>query len=120
MNGVVIKSTGAICWVKDDNGEKHECVIRGKFRMANIRDTNPVAVGDYVEFNKLDGLSQVVKIKKRKNYIIRKSVNLSKHSQILAANIDQALLLVTLKQPETSTGFIDRFLVTAEAYKISC
>ncbi|NQY08255.1 MAG: ribosome small subunit-dependent GTPase A [Flavobacteriales bacterium] len=118
MKGVVVKSTGGTCWVKDESGDRHECVIRGKFRMKNIRDTNPVAVGDFVEFNKEEGLSQITEIGKRKNYIIRKSINLSKQTQILAANIDQVLLLVTLEQPGTSTGFIDRFLVSAEAYQI--
>lgn len=119
MKGIVIKSTGSWYTVRLENGEKVEARILGKFRMSGIRTTNPVAVGDFVTTKKDDTGTIVINgIDERKNYIIRKSINLSKRSHILAANIDQAILVVTLAQPETFTGFIDRFLVTAEAYHI--
>ncbi len=121
MTGVVIKSTGSwyIIRAKDDN-KIYECRIRGKFRLSGIKSTNPVTVGDIVGFelekNSNNGI--ITKIHDRKNYIIRKSVNLSKQTHIIAANIDQAFLLVTLESPPTYTNFIDRFLATAEAYSI--
>lgn len=119
MKGIVIKSTGSWYTVRLENGEKVEARILGKFRMSGIRTTNPVAVGDFVTTKKDDSGTIVINgIDERKNYIIRKSINLSKRSHILAANIDQAVLVVTLAQPQTFTGFIDRFLVTAEAYHI--
>ncbi len=119
-NGIVVKSTGSWYNVKQKNGEIVECKIRGKFRLKGIKTTNPVAVGDNVDF-KIDektGYGVIVKIHPRKNYIIRKSINLSKQAHILAANIDQAVLMVTLVKPKTYPEFIDRFLVTAEAYSI--
>ena len=118
MQGVVVKSTGSWYSVLTDNGVQLDCRIRGKFRIQGLKSTNPVAVGDRVllDVNGEDYL--ISKILERKNYIIRKSVNLSKQVHIIAANIDQAFLIVTLASPTTSVGFIDRFLVTAEAYQI--
>lgn len=119
MNGVVIKSTGSWYSVLTENGNMIDCRIKGKFRIAGIKTTNPIAVGDKVEFEmEDDGRGVIHKIEERKNYIIRKSINLSKQSHIIAANVDQALLIVTLALPRTSAGFIDRFLLTAEAYHI--
>ena len=119
MKGVVIKSTGSWYTVLDENNRIVECGIKGKFRMQDIKTTNPIAVGDKVEFElENDGRGIIHAIAERKNYIIRKSINLSKQSHILASNIDQALLIVTLAFPRTSAGFIDRFLLTAEAYHI--
>ncbi len=116
--GLVIKSTGSWYTVKTDDGSIYNCRIKGRFRMDGIRTTNPVSVGDKVDF-KTDSESHViVNIHDRKNYIIRKSSNLSKHSQIIAANIDQAFLIVTVNYPITTTAFIDRFLASAEAYGI--
>ena len=119
MHGVVVKNTGSWYIVRKDDGETVECKIKGNFRLRGIRSTNPVAVGDYVEIieNK-EGYAFIKEIGERKNYIIRKASNLSKQSHILAANVDLALLLVTIKCPETSTTFIDRFLAVAEAYRI--
>ncbi|MCF6214304.1 MAG: ribosome small subunit-dependent GTPase A [Flavobacteriaceae bacterium] len=120
MNGVVIKSTGSWYIVRTDNAAIVECRIRGKFRIKGIKSTNPVTVGDKVTFeleeNSKNGV--ITKISERKNYIIRKSVNLSKQTHIIAANIDQVFLMITLEEPPTSTAFIDRFLATAEAYHI--
>lgn len=119
MKGVVLKSTGSWYTVLEENGRVVECGIKGKFRIQGIKTTNPVAVGDKVEFEiENDGKGVIHKIEDRKNYIIRKSINLSKQSHILAANVDQAFLIVTLAFPRTSAGFIDRFLLTAEAYHI--
>ncbi|MES2591443.1 MAG: ribosome small subunit-dependent GTPase A [Bacteroidota bacterium] len=119
MKGVVLKSTGSWYTVLEENGMVVECGIKGKFRIQGIKTTNPVAVGDKVEFEiENDGKGVIHKIEDRKNYIIRKSINLSKQSHILAANVDQAFLIVTLAFPRTSAGFIDRFLLTAEAYHI--
>jgi ribosome biogenesis GTPase / thiamine phosphate phosphatase len=119
MKGIVTKSTGSWYLVRDEQGKKYECRIAGKIRLENRRTTNPVAVGDHVVFEQeADGKGVIQKIEPRQNYIIRKSVNLSKQAHILASNIDQAILVVTLILPRTSTGFIDRFLVTAEAYRI--
>ncbi len=119
--GLVLRSTGKWYQVKGEDGKEYTCQIKGKLRMKGVRSTNPVAVGDHVQFEvKEDDEDSgvIISIDKRKNYIIRKSVNLSKESHIVASNLDQAFLLVTLKTPTTSTGFIDRFLVTAEAYEI--
>jgi ribosome biogenesis GTPase len=120
MQGTVTKSTGSWYWVRTLDGELYECRIKGKFRIKGIKSTNPVAVGDVVDFkiepNKNTGV--IHKIYNRKNYIIRKSVNLSKQTHIIAANIDIAFLIVTLQSPKTYTAFIDRFLATAEAYHI--
>lgn len=119
MNGVVIKSTGSWYTVLDEHNQVLECRIKGLFRTKDIKSTNPIAVGDRVSFEmEGDGKGVIHAIAERKNYIIRKSINLSKQSHILAANIDQALLVVTLAMPRTSFGFVDRFLVTAEAYHI--
>jgi len=126
--GIVIKSTGSWYTVKTEEGNLVESRIKGNLRLKGIRSTNPIAVGDHVEIaesNEDNNIgSQVVglihKILPRNNYIIRKSPNLSKESHIIAANIDQAFLIVTIKFPVTTTTFIDRFLVSAEAYRIPC
>lgn len=120
MQGIVIKSTGSWYMVRKDDGEIVSCRIKGKFRLQGIKHTNPVTVGDVVEFEIEPSNENGVinKIHERKNYIIRKANNLSKQTHIIAANIDQALLMVTLAFPKTSLGFIDRFLMTAEAYHI--
>ena len=120
MKGLVIKSTGSWYQVLSDTGQRVDCRIQGKFRMKDIKTTNPIAVGDRVEFELEPELETgvITQLEERKNYIIRKSVNLSKQAQIIAANLDQAFLIVTLASPRTSLGFIDRFLVTAEAYDI--
>ena len=119
MRGLVIKSTGSSYIVLLDDGTNVECHIKGNFRIRGIRSTNPVAVGDFVEVQTLpDGTNWIVEIKERKNYIIRRSTNLSKESHILAANIDQVALIVTVNHPITSTTFIDRFLATCEAYRV--
>ncbi|UPT66099.1 MAG: ribosome small subunit-dependent GTPase A [Sphingobacteriales bacterium JAD_PAG50586_3] len=118
--GLVIKSTGSFSTVLLDSGDIVECKVRGKFRMKDIKTTNPVAVGDRVEVlvDADENTSWIVGLHERKNYIIRKSINLSKQFHILASNMDQALVVATVASPRTSTGFIDRFLVTAEAYSI--
>ena len=119
MRGLVIKSTGSCYIVRMDDGTNVECHIKGNFRIRGIRSTNPVAVGDYVEVQTLaDGTNWIKEIEDRKNYIIRKSTNLSKESHILAANVDQVALIVTVNHPVTSTTFIDRFLATCEAYRV--
>lgn len=122
MKGVVIKSTGSWYQVREmESGNLYECRIKGKLRIAGIKSTNPLAVGDIVNFEIEDGYEHqgiVSGIEERTNYIVRKSVNLSKRVHIIAANMDQALLVTTLAQPSTSTGFMDRFLATAEAYNI--
>ena len=123
MQGTVYKSTGSWYQVKTESGEFFECRIKGKFRIQGIKSTNPVAVGDRVVFDLEEGVEGktgvIKKIKDRDNYIIRKSVNLSKQTHIIASNIDQVFLLITLNNPPTLTTFIDRFLVTAEAYGIT-
>lgn len=119
MKGKVIKSTGSWYTVLLENEKVVECGIKGKFRISGIKTTNPIAVGDNVELEmEADGRGVIHKVEDRKNYIIRKSINLSKQSHIIAANVDQAFLIVTLAFPRTSAGFIDRFLLTAEAYHI--
>ncbi|WCT12168.1 ribosome small subunit-dependent GTPase A [Mucilaginibacter jinjuensis] len=120
MQGLVTKSTGSWYQVQTPEGDVVDCRIKGKFRIKGITTTNPIAVGDRVEFEaEPDQATGVItKLHDRKNYIIRKSINLSKQAQIIAANLDQAILVVTLASPRTSLGFIDRFLVTAEAYDI--
>ena len=120
MQGLVTKSTGSWYTVLGNNNLKYECRIKGKFRMKGLVSTNPVAVGDIVDFE-LEPEQEtgvISNVHARRNYIIRKSINLSKQVQIIAANLDQACLVVTLASPRTSIGFIDRFLVTAEAYSI--
>ncbi|MEN8123240.1 MAG: ribosome small subunit-dependent GTPase A, partial [Bacteroidota bacterium] len=120
MQGVVTKSTGSWYKVRTDEGKTFECRIKGKFRIKGIKSTNPVAVGDWVDFEieigKETGI--ISAIHDRKNYIIRKSVKLSKQTHVIAANIDIAFILITLEHPKTYTAFIDRFLATAEAYHI--
>ncbi|WP_437920131.1 ribosome small subunit-dependent GTPase A [Sphingobacterium sp. LRF_L2] len=120
MRGLVTKSTGSWYTVLGEDGQKIECRIKGKFRTKGIKTTNPVAVGDWVHYDlEPDQESAVItELEPRRNYIIRRSVNLSKQTQIIGANLDQAFLVVTLASPPTSLGFIDRFLVTAEAYGI--
>ena len=122
MTGIVYKSTGSWYTVKASNGNFYECRIKGRFRLDGIKSTNPIAVGDKVEFEletKNNTETGVInRIEDRKNYIVRKSVNLSKQTHIIASNIDQVFLLVTIDNPPTFTSFIDRFLVTAEAYSI--
>lgn len=122
MQGTVYKSTGSWYSVKTPEGDFYECRIKGKFRMRGIKSTNPVAVGDevYFDLEQEDNTSPgiITEIEARRNYIIRKSVNLSKQTHIIAANIDQVFLMITLKKPKTFTGFIDRFLATSEAYEI--
>ena len=114
MRGLVIKSTGSSYIVRMDDGTSAECRIKGNFRIRGIRSTNPVAVGDFVQVE--DGW--IMEVEDRRNYIIRRSTNLSKESHILAANIDQVALIVTVNHPVTSTTFIDRFLATCEAYRV--
>ncbi|NND77135.1 MAG: ribosome small subunit-dependent GTPase A [Flavobacteriales bacterium] len=117
--GVVLKSTGSWYQVRNEKGQTIQCRVKGKLRLKDIRSTNPVAVGDKVFFSlEEDGNGIIEKIGNRENYIIRRSTNLSKETHIIAANIDQAFLIVTLQEPFTTTGFIDRFLVTAAAYHI--
>lgn len=120
MQGLVIKSTGSWYNVICNDGNYYDCRIVGKFRIKGIKTTNPIAVGDRVNFElERDGITGLItELHPRKNYIIRKSINLSKQAQIIAANLDMAILVVTLASPRTSLGFIDRFLVTAEAYSI--
>lgn len=119
MQGLVIKNTGSWYTVKTVEGDIVECKIKGNFRLKGIRSTNPVAVGDHVEIERnQQDTAFITAIGDRKNYIIRKSQNLSKQSHIIAANVDQAFLVVTVEHPQTSTTFIDRFLATAEAYSV--
>ncbi|RZF58968.1 ribosome small subunit-dependent GTPase A [Sphingobacterium corticibacterium] len=120
MRGLVTKSTGSWYLVESEAGKRIQCRIKGKFRTKGIKTTNPVAVGDWVQYEyEPDQDSAIITaLEPRKNYIIRRSINLSKQAQIIGANLDQALLVVTLASPPTSLGFIDRFLVTAEAYDI--
>ncbi|MDP5001743.1 MAG: ribosome small subunit-dependent GTPase A, partial [Flavobacterium sp.] len=117
MTGIVYKSTGSWYTIKTDNGDFLECRIKGKFRMKGIKSTNPIAVGDVVDYdieNTTDETTGVItNIHERKNYIVRKSVNLSHQMHIIASNIDVVFLLVTINNPPTTTSFIDRFLVTA-------
>lgn len=120
MRGIVIKNTGSHYLVETDDKSQVPCKIKGNFRIKGIRTTNPVAVGDVVEIGSPgpDGVAYITKIEPRRNYIIRRASNLSKEAHIIAANVDQAVLVVTLKHPTTSLNFIDRFLATGEAYAI--
>ncbi len=117
VKGIVIKSTGSWHRVLAE-GRKYECRIRGKIRLDEIKETNPVTVGDQVEIEIAEGSHAIIKILPRRNQMLRQSVKKTGHSNVLATNIDQAVLIVTLQQPRTSLGFIDRFLVSAEAYRI--
>ncbi|MFQ9021373.1 MAG: ribosome small subunit-dependent GTPase A [Parabacteroides merdae] len=119
MRGLVIKNTGSWYTVRTDDGRDIESKIKGNFRLKEIRTTNPVAVGDRVDIDiNAEGTAFITKIEDRKNYIIRRASNLSKQSHIIAANVDQAMLIVTVNYPITTTVFIDRFLATAEAYRV--
>lgn len=119
MTGLVIKNTGSWYLVKTDDGTTVECKVKGNFRLKGIRSTNPVAVGDRVQIvRNAEGTAFIHEIEERKNYIIRRASNLSKQSHILASNLDQCMLLITVNYPETSTTFIDRFLATTEAYRV--
>ena len=121
MKGQVIKSTGSWYLVMDDNNVTHKARLRGKFKIANIKVTNPLSVGDFVEFHVEDGEEKttiITAIFDRHNYVIRKATKLSAQAQIIASNVDQAILIVTVKSPHTSLGFIDRFLVTTESFRI--
>ena len=122
MTGIVYKSTGSWYWVKTSNNAVYKCKIKGKFRIKGIKSTNPIAVGDQVEIQ-LETLGDeeigvIKKIMDRENYIVRKSVNLSKQTHIIAANVDLVFLLVTINNPTTFPVFIDRFLVSTRAYRI--
>ena len=119
MKGLVVKNTGSWYTVLTDDGQLIDCKVKGNFRLKGIRSTNPVAVGDRVSIvTNPEGTAFITDIEDRRNYIIRKSINLSKQSHIIAANVDQALLVVTVNYPQTSTTFIDRFLASAEAYRV--
>lgn len=120
MTGLIIKNTGSWYVVRTDDGQLFDCKVKGNFRLKGIRSTNPVAVGDRVSISvQPDGVTALIEsIEDRRNYIIRKASNLSKQSHIIAANVDVALLVVTVAHPITSTTFIDRFLASAEAYRI--
>lgn len=119
MTGLIMKSTGSWYFLREASGNIVNARIRGKFRIANIQHTNPIAVGDFVDYEiDNEGIAIIHTIHERKNYIIRRSVNLSKKTHIISSNIDRAFLVVTVNNPKTSYGFIDRFLVTAEAYQI--
>ncbi|MDR3056993.1 MAG: ribosome small subunit-dependent GTPase A [Dysgonomonas sp.] len=119
MNGLVIKNTGSWYLVRTEDGRNIECKIKGNFRLKGIRSTNPIAVGDRVSIiENNEGTALITEIEDRKNYIIRRSSNLSKQSHIIAANIDLCFLIVTINHPVTSTVFIDRFLASAEAYRV--
>ena len=119
MKGLVVKNTGSWYTVRTDDGQLIESKIKGNFRLKGIRSTNPVAVGDRVELiQNQEGTAFITEIEDRRNYIIRKSINLSKQSHIIAANVDLALLVVTVNYPQASTTFIDRFLASAEAYRV--
>jgi ribosome biogenesis GTPase len=119
-NGIVVRSTGSWYVVRTDEKLLYNCKLKGRFKIKGIRTTNPLAVGDRVDFklHETDKTGLIVHIHERKNYIIRKATKLSKSSHIIASNLDQAVLIVSLVKPRTSTGFIDRFLVTSEAYHI--
>jgi len=119
VRGLVIKNTGSWYQVKTEDGRLVECKIKGNFRLKEIKSTNPIAVGDNVHIiMNQEGTAFINEIEDRRNYIVRRSSNLSKQSHILAANLDQCLLVVTVNYPETSTIFIDRFLASAEAYRV--
>ncbi len=119
MQGLILKSTGSWYVVRTPDGQLLEARLKGKIRLEDRKTTNPIAVGDIVDIQRdADGSTQIIKIHPRKNYIIRKSINLSKQAHIIASNLDQAVLVATIVAPRTSLGFIDRFLLTAEAYGI--
>ncbi|MBL0127159.1 MAG: ribosome small subunit-dependent GTPase A [Flavobacteriales bacterium] len=120
-NGLVMRSTGSRYLVRGEDGVLHQCVAKGILRVKGWNSTNPLAVGDYVDFLPQvdeEKVGAILELHERKNYLVRRSVNLSHHKQVIAANLDQAVLMVTLARPRTSYGFIDRFLVTAETYQV--
>lgn len=120
MKGLITKNTGSWYQVKTDQGDFYECKIKGNLRLKDIKSTNPIAVGDFVEFTlNQDGIGMIAGIHDRKNYIVRRSSNLSKQSHILASNLDLVALVITINYPETSTVFIDRFIASAEAYNVT-
>ncbi|MEO8590663.1 MAG: ribosome small subunit-dependent GTPase A [Flavobacteriales bacterium] len=119
--GTVMRSTGSRYLVRGEDGTLHACVAKGNLRIKNWGSTNPLAVGDHVDFiaqASADDVGAIIELHDRKNYIVRRSVNLSHHKHVIAANLDQALIMVTVARPRTSFGFIDRMLVTAEAYQV--
>lgn len=121
--GLVTRSTGSRYRVRAEDGSVHECVAKGNLRIKGYTSTNPIAVGDHVEFEpqrNAEEVGAVVALHDRRNYIVRRSVNLSHHKHVIAANVDQAMLMATVASPRTSYGFIDRFFVTAEAYSVPC
>jgi ribosome biogenesis GTPase / thiamine phosphate phosphatase len=118
MKGIVMRSTGSFYDVLGEDGQKYNCRVRGKIRLEGIKETNPVAVGDRVTFEMEHEIGSILEILDRDNHILRQSVKKTGHSHVLAANIDQAMLVVTLAKPRTSLGFIDRFLVSAESFRI--
>jgi len=118
MKGLVLRSTGSFYDVLADNGEKYNCKVRGKIRLEGIKETNPVAVGDLVNFDTHDDVGTITEILPRRNHILRQSVKKTGHSHVLAANVDQVMMVATLAFPRTSLGFIDRFLVAAESFRI--
>ncbi|MDH5397818.1 MAG: ribosome small subunit-dependent GTPase A [Cyclobacteriaceae bacterium] len=118
MKGLVVKSTGSWYQVADDKGTLYDCRLRGKFRLKGMKTTNPVAVGDRVVVKKDEGANVITEIEARANYIIRQSVKKTGHGHIIAANVDQVMLVVTIVFPRTSLGFIDRFLISAEGFRI--
>jgi ribosome biogenesis GTPase len=121
LNGIVMRSTGSRYVVRGEDGTLHECVAKGSLRIKDWGSTNPLAVGDHVAFlpqQGEEGVGSIMDLHDRRNYLVRRSVNLSHHKHVIAANIDQALLMVTMARPRTSSGFIDRFLVTAETYQV--
>ncbi|NOU18267.1 MAG: ribosome small subunit-dependent GTPase A [Bacteroidales bacterium] len=118
-SGLVLKTTGSRYTIRDNDGKIYFCSIRGKLRLKGVKTTNPITVGDYVDFEVDEGdVGAISRVHDRKNYIIRRSTNLSRESHVIAANLDQTLLIVTIEFPETQLAFIDRYLVTAEAYRI--
>lgn len=118
MEGLVMKSTGSFYDVLAEDGRRYQCRVRGKIRLEGIRETNPVAVGDRVEFSLEHEIGSITQILPRENHILRQSVKKTGHAHVLAANVDQVMLVVTLAYPRTSLGFIDRFLVSAESFRI--
>jgi ribosome biogenesis GTPase len=118
MKGLVFRSTGSFYDVRADDGKKYNCRVRGKIRLEGIKETNPIAVGDYVDFDLSNDIGSITEILPRKNHILRQSVKKTGHAHVLAANVDQVMVVVTQAFPRTSLGFIDRFLVSAESFRI--
>jgi ribosome biogenesis GTPase len=118
MRGLVLRSTGSFYNVLGEDGKQYNCKVRGKIRLEGIKETNPVAVGDRVEFEKENDVGSIIDILPRTNHMLRQSVKKTGHAHVLAANVDQVMLIATLAYPRTSLGFIDRFLVSAESFRI--